>query len=240
MVATTSDRPTAADFLARNRGGGLLTEAVSQRIGAQLSVLAHRAGAPPTALTLLNLLIGAGTSIAVAGLAGAMHAGRVPALAVGLAALVTWHLAYALDCADGQLARVTGASSPAGARVDVLCDVASQILLLVAVSTVAGAYRHAPAALIAAFAGSWMVNLVTSVLQQGGSAASLVSSGSPVVRLVKLVRDYGAMITVLALVIAFVPSWMIWVMVAFTVVNGLFLAASVAAAARASLRAGRG
>jgi hypothetical protein len=38
------------------------------------------------------------------------------------------------------------------------------------------------------------------------------------------------------LVLAFVPQWTVWVMVAFTAVNGLFLLASIAASARASLR----
>ncbi len=80
-----------------------------------------------------------------------------------------------------------------------------------------------------------MVNLVTSVMQQGAAAQSLVTSRSPLVRVVKLVRDYGAVVTVLALAIAVVPAWTVWLMAAFTAVNGLFLLASVAAAARASL-----
>jgi hypothetical protein len=43
------------------------------------------------------------------------------------------------------------------------------------------------------------------------------------------------MITLLALAIAFVPGWLVWVMVAFTVVNVGFLLASIAAAAKSSL-----
>jgi phosphatidylglycerophosphate synthase len=226
--------PTAADFRARHRGGGLFTETVNQRLGSYLCVAAYRRHLTPTALTLLNLAIGLGTSIAVGLLAGPMHHGTVPAAVVGLGALLLWQLAYSLDCADGQLARVTGRASPAGARVDILCDVALQISLVAAVATVASAYRPVPAWLVAAFAGTWMVNLVTSVLQQGAAAQSLVTSRSPLVRMVKLVRDYGTVVTVLALAIALVPRWMIWVMAAFTVVNGLFLLASIAAAARAS------
>jgi len=140
-----------------------------------------------------------------------------------------------LDCADGQLARVTKKTSPAGARVDVLCDVALQVSLVAAVSTVAAAYHPVPVWLAAAFAGTWMVNLVTSVMQQGAAARSLVTSRSPAVRAAKLVRDYGAVVTVLALAIAFVPRWTVWLVVGFTVVNGLFLLASILAAARASL-----
>jgi phosphatidylglycerophosphate synthase len=232
--------PTAADFRARHRGGGLFTETVNQRIGSYLSVAAYRAGAAPTALTVLNLVIGVGTSIGVAALATRMRSGAVPAAGVGLAALVFWQLAYSLDCADGQLARVTGRTSPAGARVDVLCDVALQISLVSAVSTVSDAYHPVPVWLVAAFAGTWMVNLVTSVMQQGVAAQSLMASRAPFVRLVKLVRDYGAVVTVLALAIAFVPRWTIWFMAAFTAVNGLFLLASIVAAARASLAPGGG
>jgi phosphatidylglycerophosphate synthase len=229
-------RPTAAEYLAQNRGGGLFTETVNQRIGAYLAVAAHRLGLAPTALTIANLVLGVGGSVLVGLLAPRMHSGAVPAPVVGLAALVLWQLAYSLDCADGQLARVTGQAGPAGARVDILSDVALQISLVAAVATVAHQYTpHLPTWLVAAFAGTWMVNLVTSVLQQGASAASLVTSGSPVVRVVKLVRDYGAVVTGIALVIAFAPHWTVWLMCAFLVVNGGFLVASIAMAARAGL-----
>jgi hypothetical protein len=80
-----------------------------------------------------------------------------------------------------------------------------------------------------------MVNLVTSALQQGAAAASLVASRSMVVRLIKLVRDYGAVVTVVGLVLAFAPQWTIGLIAAFAVVNGGFLVASIAAAARTSL-----
>src|SRR5262252_8303651 len=53
----------------------------------------------------------------------ATNRGGVTPWVVGLVALVAWQIAYALDCADGQLARVGGRTSAAGGRVDVLCDV---------------------------------------------------------------------------------------------------------------------
>lgn len=232
-------RHRPAEFLAHNRGGGLFTEAVSQRLGALLCVPAERLGLAPTALTMANLGLGLTASVLVAALAGRMHAGTVPAVAVGLLALGLWHLAYALDCADGQLARVTGRTSPAGQRVDVLSDAAMQIGLVAAVSTVAREYTPAaPTWLVTVFAGTWMVNLVTSVLQQGAAAGSLVTSRSSVVRVAKLVRDYGAVITVIGLVLALAPTATSWLLVGFSLVNGLFLAASIAAAARASLARG--
>jgi phosphatidylglycerophosphate synthase len=234
-------RPTAADFLARHRGGGLFSEAVNQRVGAHLAVLAHRAGLSPSAVTLVNLALGLAASIAVVALAPAAARGDVPAWALGLGALVLWQLAYSLDCADGQLARVTGVAGPAGARVDVLSDVAVQISVVTAIGATAVAYRPGtPAWLVAVFAGTWMVNLVTSVMASGAAAASLVNSTSLRVRLVKLVRDYGAVITVCALVLAFAPDATPWLMAAFALVNGLFLLASIGASALVGLGSGRG
>lgn len=238
--ATTStelSRPTVADFHRTNRGGGLFSESISQWLGAAFALAAHRLGLRPTALTIANLVIGLAASVTVVALADRVAAGAVPAWLVGLVALVGWQVAYALDCADGQLARVTGQGSPAGARVDVLCDVAAQIALVTALGTVAVAQRPAtPVWLVAAFAGTWMVNLVTSVMQAGPNAASMVTSTSLPVRLAKLVRDYGAVIFVAGLVLAFVPQLTFWVVAAFTVVNGGFLLASIAFSARASLR----
>jgi phosphatidylglycerophosphate synthase len=228
-------RHTAAEFLARNRGGGLFTETVNQRIAAHMCVLAERLGLPPTALTMGNLVLGLGASVLVIVAAPGMAAGTVAAPLVGVVALVLWQVAYALDCADGQLARVTGQASPAGGRLDILCDVALQISLVAAVSTVADAYTNLPTWLVAVFSGTWMVNLVTSALQQTAAAASLVTSGSTAVRLVKLVRDYGAVVTVIGVTVAAVPQWSAWLMVFFVIVNGGFLLASIAAATRSSL-----
>jgi phosphatidylglycerophosphate synthase len=230
--ATDAPRPAAAEFYATNRGGGLFSEALSQRLGARIALAASRLDATPTALTLINLVLGLAVSAAVVALAPAVAHGDAPAWAVGVAALVGWQLAYAFDCADGQLARVTGRTSAAGARLDVLCDVAAQIALVTALAATAVAQRPStPAWLVAAFAGTWMVNLVTSVLQSGPQAASMMPSRSLPVRIVKLVRDYGAVVAMAGLVLAVAPEWTIWLIVAFTVVNGGFLLASIAFAA---------
>ncbi|HEY2950402.1 MAG TPA: CDP-alcohol phosphatidyltransferase family protein [Micromonosporaceae bacterium] len=233
--ATDAPRRSVAEFYATNRGGGLFSEALSQRLGARIALAAYRLDATPTALTLINLVLGLAVSAAVVALAPAVARGDAPAWVVGLVALVGWQLAYAFDCADGQLARVTGRTSAAGARLDVLCDVAAQIALVTALAATVVAQRPAtPAWLVAAFAGTWMVNLVTSVLQSGPQAASMVPSRSLPVRVVKLVRDYGAVVALAGLVLAVAPQWTIWLIVAFTVVNGGFLLASIAFAARRS------
>jgi phosphatidylglycerophosphate synthase len=237
VAEAPTPRPRAADFLATNRGGGLYSEAVSQRLGAVIALAGHRLGLAPTVLTLLNLGLGLAASVTVVALAPRAAAGSVPAWAVGLLALVAWQIAYAFDCADGQLARVTGRTSPAGARLDVLCDIAAQIGLVAALSAMAVAYRPGtPVWLVAVFVGTWMVNLLTSVMQSGPYSASMMPSRSLPVRVIKLVRDYGAVILLAGLVLTIAPQWTIAVVWAFTTVNGLFLLASIAFSARSSLR----
>jgi phosphatidylglycerophosphate synthase len=229
--------PTAADFYAVNRGGGLFSEAISQRIGARIAVAAHKRGLAPTVLTVTNLGLGCLVSFAVVATADPVADGRMWAWPIGLLALLGWQIAYALDCADGQLARVTGQTSAAGGRIDVLCDVATQIALVAALAATAKAQVSAtPAWLLAAFAGTWMVNLVTSVMQSGPQAASMVTSRSLPVRVVKLVRDYGAVIALAGVVLTVAPQWTIWLVALFTLINGGFLAASIAFAGRQALR----
>ena len=172
---------------------------------------------------MANLGLGCLVSFAVIAAAGPVADGRIWAWPIGLLALIGWQLAYALDCSDGQLARVTGQTSPAGARIDVLCDVAAQIALVAALAATAEAQvPETPAWLLAAFAGTWMVNLVTSVMQSGPQATSMVTSTSLPVRLVKLVRDYGAVIFLAGVVLTVAPQWTIWFVGLFTLVNAGF------------------
>lgn len=230
-------RPTMAAFYAVNRGGGLYSEAFSQRLGAVAAYAADRLGIKPTLLTLINLVVGVGASVAVVALAPAAAAGEVPAWSLGAFALAAWQIAYAIDCADGQLARVTGQTSTAGARVDILADVLVQVSLVTALGAAAAAYRpDTPAWLIAAFAATWMVNLVTSAMQGSQYAASMMPSTSVPVRIIKLIRDYGAVVAFCGLVLTVAPNATIWVLVLFTLVNGLFLIASVGHAAVSALR----
>ncbi|MEV6341968.1 CDP-alcohol phosphatidyltransferase family protein [Actinoplanes sp. NPDC051851] len=229
--------PTAAEYYAVNRGGGLFSEAVSQRIGSRISVFAYKNRLSPTVLTIFNLGLGCAASFVVVATAGAVQDGTVWGPLIGLVALIGWQLAYAFDCADGQLARVTGQASPAGGRLDVLCDVAVQSALVAALSATAKAQEpDTPAWLLAAFAATWMVNLVTSVMQSGSQASSMVTSRSPLVRAIKLVRDYGAVIALAGLILLVAPQWTVWFVALFTLINGGFLAASIAFTGRAALK----
>lgn len=236
----TDQRPALrpADFLAAMRGGGMLTQ-FEQRGGAVFAYAAWRAGLTPTHVTLTGFMLGL---VASAGVLLYVPAARdgAPWWPVALAALVLWQVAYMLDCADGQLARATGTGSDAGARVDILCDIAIQASVVAVVVAVTHAYTpEVPAWCGAAFAALWMTNLVTSVMAKedsGVEGASLIASDSLAVRLVKLVRDYAFVITVIALALL-VPQYMFVVMLGFGAVNALFLLASIAASARTALRA---
>jgi phosphatidylglycerophosphate synthase len=213
----------ARTFYAQHRGGGLLTEALNQRTGSWLALLAYRVSLGPSAVTVAGLLVGVAGSVSIVAFGQS----------VAWLGLVSWHLAYSLDCADGQLARATGRTSPIGARLDVLCDLAVQIGVITAISVVAARSSSGPAVwLPPLFAGAWLVNLLTSVLAAGPGAASLLPSGSPVVRAVKLIRDYSFMITVGGLVIWWWPEGTPWLMVLFTLVNGGFLVLSIIQALR--------
>src|SRR2546423_14867306 len=92
--------PTADDFRARHRGGGLFTETINQRIGSYLCVFAYQRRPAPTLLTPSNPVIGVGPSIAVVALAAPVRQHEVPSGGLGLGALVPWQLAYSLGCAD--------------------------------------------------------------------------------------------------------------------------------------------
>jgi phosphatidylglycerophosphate synthase len=214
-----------ADFYAANRGGGLYSEAVSQRLGAFFALAGARAGLKPTVVTLASLTVGVASSVVLT------VAGQQVSPWVGLLVLLGWQVAYALDCADGQLARVTGQASPAGARVDVLCDVAGHVALVTALVTVA----QPPLWLGALFAGSWMINIITSVLATG-ETPSLIASRSWPARIVKLLRDYGALVLAAGLIVLFVPSWLIGYLISLAAINSAFLIASIVQAARPALR----
>lgn len=236
MPTPSSPALTTASFLAHNRGGGWYSEAVSQRVAAWVALTAHRSGISPSTITLAGAALGIVTSVALVLLAPATAAGPGSAVLIGLAVGLGWQFAYVLDCADGQLARATGRTSAAGARLDILCDVGVQISVVAALTAVTAVHTpEAPAWLSAVFAGTWMVNLVTSALAGGPASGSLITGGGTTVRLVKLIRDYGAVIAACALVVAIAPEWTAGIMVVLSTVNGLFLLAVTAQAAKRAL-----
>ncbi|QSB07094.1 CDP-alcohol phosphatidyltransferase family protein [Natronoglycomyces albus] len=209
----------------------------NQRGAAYFSLAAYRLGWAPTHLTLINLFLGLSASALVIGYAGPAAESGWAWWPIALAVTLMWQVAYMFDCADGQLARATGTGSAAGARVDILCDVAIQASFVAAIVTVVHAYwPHTPVWISAAFAALWMVNLVTSVLASSDTHDSLINNDSLPIRIAKLIRDFSFIIIVVGVALALWPESLLGIMIFFGAVNGLFLLASIAVAARKALR----
>ncbi|MDI6101296.1 CDP-alcohol phosphatidyltransferase family protein [Actinoplanes sp. NEAU-A12] len=224
-------RPRARDFERHMRGGGLLTVAMSQRLGARLCVPAHRLGMRPSALTIANLVCGTGGS-ALAVLGG-------PRLSTGIAAVLLWQLAYCFDCADGQLARYTGRTSEAGARLDVMCDLAVHAAVVIAIVVSTAWYvPTAPHWLASAFSCAVMINLCASALATSGPAAGslFTDNNRAVVRAGGLLFDYPVFLTAYAGFLTFLPGHLDRFLLGVLTANLLFLAVRLGKAANVSLR----
>jgi phosphatidylglycerophosphate synthase len=195
MRPTLAVKLSATDFRDRfARGGYAWTWAVNQRIGAALARTAIRLGLRPIHLSLCNIAVG------IAGSAWVLFLyGSLPLLAA-LLGLFAWGLAYSFDCADGQLARATGRSSPQGAIVDLLSDFLVQITVVLALLQVAT--PAIPAAWVAAYsalvASGWLISLYyTGIL--GSTAVPRFRQTSSLRRAITHARDYGLHVTILPL-----------------------------------------
>lgn len=104
---------------------------VNRRLGRLFAALAFHAGLTPNAVTGISALF-TGTGIALLALAPVSWA-------TGIAVAACLVLGYALDAADGQLARLRGGGSPAGEWLDHMVDAAKIASLHVAV--LIGLYR---------------------------------------------------------------------------------------------------
>jgi len=227
-----------ADFYAHHGGGGLFTQLVNQRIGACLCVLAQRLRLVPTALTITNLILGISGSALIMIFTFKMHAGEGPGAPAGLTAVALWQLAYSLDCADGQLARATSTTSPAGARVDILCDAAVHISVVIAISALTSEFSpDVPRWIPSAFAAIWLANLVAPLAFARGSVeGSLLSvRNSTASRVLGTFSDYGAVVTLFGLVLTFAPRFTASLMAFFVAGHAVVLVIRIVVAARASV-----
>ena len=130
-----------------------------------------RLGVHPTYLTLVNLVLGIGGSVAV--MAGRSPDRTAPILVAGV---VLWQVAYIFDCADGQVARATGKTSSYGASVDVFVDVAVQISVITAVSSVMLSRHEIPALLPVLFASAWSSTSTSLPFLARGTTRSAIPS----------------------------------------------------------------
>lgn len=179
---------------------------VNRGLGRTAAALGAVVGMSPSAMTLLSGLVSA------AGLAVLVLAPMSWWTSGGAAALLL--LGYALDSADGQLARLTGRSSVAGEWLDHVVDAVRlpAVHLAIAVATLriaAPAWLPAVALAFAALASAWF--FAQTLAEKLGVAAPARPTEAPAwLSFVKLPYDTGflyLLVPLLALPLAFTVAY---------------------------------
>jgi phosphatidylglycerophosphate synthase len=117
----------AADIYRRTRKPNdiIWNRLVARPLAAVLVVPLARTGITPNQVTFLTLPVF---------LAGAAVLALLPSWGALIAGAAIIELSYVLDCADGQLARLKGTSSPVGAHLDFLMDELKAFALVAAIA----------------------------------------------------------------------------------------------------------
>lgn len=205
---------------------------VNRKAGGLLAALAYALQLTPTQVTLLSSAVSfCGIAVLV------LHAATVPA---GIAVSLLLLLGYALDSADGQLARVRGGGSRAGEWLDHVADVAKISSLHSAVAISVLRYFDLDSLLYLAVPVIFLVANVTQFFgmmlrdkltvpdpARRGSAGS----SSPLVSLILLPLDHGSL--GLAFLVLGAHSLFLWC-------YGLLALCTVLFAARSLTKAYRG
>ena len=110
----------------RKQQDNFWTEVLSRPFAAALLVLLERGPITPNQVTFLSIFTALGAAALLV---------LWPGWAGLMAGALVLQLSYVLDCADGQLARLRGISSPVGHLLDFLMDEIKAFVVLAAVST---------------------------------------------------------------------------------------------------------
>jgi phosphatidylglycerophosphate synthase len=217
---------------AASGAGGVVTIYISNVIGAAVAATGIRTGLHPSFLSLANPLAAAVGSIPVIWMSGIADRWWWP----GWLALIFWPLAYAFDCADGQLARASGKQSEFGARIDVLADYAAQALLVVAVVAVGNASQTLPTALIAVICTFWCFGTFAATLRRSDSIdGHSILGGTALARIMHSVLDTGMINLALGAWILISPATIIIPASVITLFNIAYLIGSLARETHSSL-----
>lgn len=171
------------------RGVSLYTRLVNRPFGRVFAALAYRLGISPNQVTIISALVTAAGIVVM--LAGPPHPIR------GIVVALLLVIGFALDSADGQVARLTGRGSIAGEWLDHVVDAAKIVSIHAAVLIVA--FRFFP------IGGGWLLvplgfQVVSIVTFFGGElerhlrpGASTAADGAPsTLRAIALLpADYG-------------------------------------------------
>lgn len=230
--------PSHRDVVARlaaaqksNRGAPGWSRWVNRPVGRQLAAFAYRRGMTPNQVTAASATVSAA--------AIALLATLRPTVATGVLVAALLVLGFALDAADGQLARLTGTGSPAGEWLDHVVDATKTALIHGAVLVAWYRFFDLPDALLlvplvfgAEASVFFFAIILSEQLRRRGRAAALDGAGAtpatpvpasaepaPVLRSVLVLpADYGVL-CVTFLLLGFHDV--------FVVVYGLLAAANV-------------
>ncbi|MBO9625705.1 MAG: CDP-alcohol phosphatidyltransferase family protein [Microbacterium sp.] len=188
-----SYRRLAAAQKGRGRGAPAYSLYVNRPVGRILAAGAHTLGLTPNQVTLISGLF---TAVAIVLLA------VVPAsIGLGIVVWLLLALGYALDSADGQVARLRGGGSPAGEWLDHVFDAFKSVALPLAVvigwfrffPLNADAWLLVPLVLAVATTVEFFGMILNDLLRaRQGVAQATEAGGSSVLRsLMGLPTDYG-------------------------------------------------
>ena len=225
-VAATVRRLAGAQKGAQ--GAPAYSRFVNRPLGRVLAALAFHAGLTPNAVTAVSAVWTAAGIV--------LLAVAPPAWATGAAATTCLVLGYALDAADGQLARLRGGGSPAGEWLDHVVDSAkiasihlAVLLGLSRVDDLARGWLLVPLAFSVVAVVHFSATLLSEALraQHGAPTRAARSDARPSVLRSLLVAptDYGVLCLVFFLLGA--PAAFLWAYGLLLAYNALFTARNI-------------
>lgn len=198
-----------------SRGAPFYSVAINRPLGRFFAACAHQVGLTPNHVTLISAVF-TYTGIALVAL-------RRPDLATAVMVTLALVVGYALDAADGQLARLRGGGSLTGEWLDHVIDSGKLATLHLAV--LIGAFRFSPlprwwllvpvvfgAAYVVHFFGMLLTDLLIRVHSARTGTEVVQGPASKVVALLKLPTDYGMLCLTFILL-----AWPVAFAVAYTV-----------------------
>lgn len=204
-----------------SKGAPLYSVVINRPLGRLFAAAAHQLGLRPDHVTMISAAFTL-TGIAIVAIAR-------PGLTTALLVTVALVLGYALDAADGQLARLRGGGSMTGEWLDHVIDSLKIATLHLAVLIsmyrffdVSDAWLLVPllfsAVYVVHFFGFLLTDLLTRITQlRLGLAPGPKQAGSRVVALLKLPTDYGLL--ALSFILLAAPTAFLYVYLALALAN---------------------
>lgn len=207
------------------KGAPLYSLMVNRPAGRALAAAAHRVGLTPNQVTLVSALFTLSGIAAVALLEPSF-----PAALIVTTALV---IGYALDAADGQLARLRGGGSLIGEWLDHVIDafkaatIHLAVLIMLYRMDVAEEWLVVPLVFAAAYVVEFFGMLLTDLLSRNaqlrlGKPAPGPAKSSTLMSVMKLPTDYGVLC--LSFLLLAVPVAFLWFYLLLAVANVAYTA----------------